>query len=128
MTVLDASAVLAVLNDEPGADVVERELLRDGVIMSAANLAEVLGKVVDVGGDVQAVVAGLRASGVRIVPLDEQDAAIVAAIRTVDGGKSLSLGDRCAIALAARSRPPVVLTADRAWAELDLPVTVNLIR
>ncbi|SNT38546.1 PIN domain-containing protein [Rhodococcoides kyotonense] len=128
MTVLDASAVLAVLNDEPGADVVVRAMLAGGTSMSAANLAEVLGKVVDVVGDVAAVTSTLGAAGVEIVPLDAQDAAVVAALRSVDGGKSLSLGDRCAIALAARSRPSVVLTADRAWADLDLPIQVELIR
>ncbi|MCZ4274899.1 type II toxin-antitoxin system VapC family toxin [Rhodococcoides yunnanense] len=128
MTILDASAVLAVLNDEPGADVVEQAMSTGGTTMSSANLAEVLGKVVDVGGDVSAVTRALRASGVEIVPLDEADAAVVAALRAVDGGKSLSLGDRCALALAARSRPPVVLTADRAWADLDLPLEVKLIR
>lgn len=128
MTVLDASAVLAVLNDEPGAEVVEHVLLTGDTTMSSANLAEVLGKVVDVGGDVSAVTSALRASGVEIVPLDEKDAAVVAAIRAVEGGKALPLGDRCAIALAARSQPPMVLTADRAWADLDLPVEVQLIR
>ncbi|WP_072804382.1 PIN domain-containing protein [Rhodococcoides yunnanense] len=128
MTVLDASAVLAVLNDEPGADVVVRAMLAGGTSISAANFAEVLGKVVDVDGNVAAVTSTLRAAGVEIIPLDAQDAAVVAALRSVDGAKALSLGDRCAIALAARSRPPAVLTADRAWADLDLPIDVVLIR
>ncbi|GAC49105.1 hypothetical protein GOACH_10_00730 [Gordonia aichiensis NBRC 108223] len=99
-----------------------------GGVMSAANLAEVLGKVVDVGGDIEEVNALLIAAGVLIESLDAADALVVAAMRSVDGGQSLSLGDRCCLALAARSEPPVVLTADRAWADLDLPVVVTFIR
>lgn len=127
MTVLDASAVLALLNDEPGADAVSAAIT-DGARMSAANLAEVLGKVGDIGGDTKAVVAGLAAAGVAIEPVDAADAQVVAAIRQVPGGMSLSLGDRCALALAARSEPSTVLTADRAWGGVDLSVTVVLIR
>ncbi|GAA1481647.1 PIN domain-containing protein [Gordonia sinesedis] len=128
MTVLDASAVLAVLNDEPGAGLVEEAIRAGGAVMSAANLAEVLGKVVDVEGDIAAVTGTLRAAGVEIVPVDADDAAVAAAIRQVEGGTALSLGDRCALALAARHDPPVVLTADRAWGALDLPLTVTSIR
>lgn len=127
MSVLDASAVLALLNDEPGANHVAGAIVA-GAVMSAVNLAEVLGKVVDVDGDVGEVMSTLHAAGVEIIPMDAADAAVVAAIRRVDGGTSLSLGDRCCLALAARSRPSEVVTADRAWAGLDLPVSVKLIR
>lgn len=47
MTVLDTSAVLAVVNDEPGAEMVERAMLAGCATISSASLAEVLGKVVD---------------------------------------------------------------------------------
>lgn len=126
MTVLDASAVLAMLNEEPGADAVTAKLA--GATMSVANLAEVLGKVSDVGADMVTVERLLRAAGVTFIPLDEADARMVAALRRVDGGMALSLGDRCCLALALRSDPAEVLTADQAWRELDLPLSVQILR
>lgn len=70
----------------------------------------------------------LGAAGVHIFPVTEADAELAGALRTVDGGRALSLGDRCCLALALREPSTVVLTADRAWATLDLPVTVRLLR
>lgn len=126
MTVLDASAILALVHDEPGAELVVAHL--DGGVLGAANLAEVIGKLVDADLEVALVRGLLAAAGVVVEPVLEQDAELAGALRSLAGGRALSLGDRCCLALAVRSDPPEVLTADVAWAQLDLPIRVRLLR
>jgi len=126
VTVLDASAVLALIHEEPGADKVAEAL--SGASLGTVNLAEVVGKLVDVGIDASRLRELLGTAGVRMVPLLPEDAELAGALRALKGGGGLSLRDRCCLALTVRSVPPEVLTADRAWADLDLPIHVRLLR
>ncbi|MDQ3094997.1 MAG: type II toxin-antitoxin system VapC family toxin [Actinomycetota bacterium] len=126
MTVLDASAVLALVHEEPGADQVAETL--PYASLCTVNLAEVVGKLVDADVDASRLEELLTTSGVTMEPLLAADAVLAGALRSVEGGQALSLGDRCCLALTLRSDPGEVLTADRAWAELDLPIQVHLLR
>ena len=126
MTILDASAVLALIHDEPGSDVVAGHL--GGAVLGAANLAEVVGTLVAAELDVSRLRRLLGAAGVEIEPLSAVDAELAGAMRSLPGGRTLSLGDRCCLALTIRSDPPEVVTADRGWAQLGLPIRIHLIR
>lgn len=123
--VADSSAALAVLLAEPGASVVER-FLGDGLI-STVNFSEVVSRLIDRGSSPQ--VAETLAAGVafRREPYDEALALRAGTLRAVTRRHGLSLGDRACLALAERERLPV-LTADRAWADLDIGVEIRLIR
>ena len=129
--VLDASALLALLKGEPGAERVA-EALERGAYLSAVNLAEVLSKLADWGEDpaeAQARMAqvGLLGAAVEVLPFTEEDALEVARLRALTRAHGLSFGDRACLALARRLGLPA-LTVERAWAELDLGIPVEVLR
>ena len=123
--VLDASAVLALLWGEPGAEAVEA--VAGEAVIGAANLAEVAAKLVDRGfdGDTVNDVIGQLNAGILSVGADEAlDSGL---LRDATRAAGLSLGDRLCLA-GARARQARVLTADRAWAGLEVGVEIEVIR
>ena len=129
--VLDASALLAYLNREAGAEFVA-DLLGVGVSISAVNFAEVLSTAADRGVEPGQLIDGLTEVGVlngalSLEPFTATDASTVASLRSATRHAGLSLGDRACLALARRLDVPAV-TADAAWAEVDVGVEIRLIR
>jgi ribonuclease VapC len=125
--VLDASALLCLLFDEPGAGRVERVLPE--ALISAANLAEVLSKLVDHGLDGNDALADLRELDLEVVPLDRAQAEAAALLRSVKREAGLSLSDWACLALA-QQRDTTALTTDQRQADVAsaIGVTVELIR
>jgi len=113
MTVLDASALLALLRNERGAERVRQELLR-GAACSAANWSEVAQKVRFANEDWNAASALLLSFDLTVEPVTIADAERAAEIYSK--GSGLSLADRICIALGMRLGD-TVLTSDKAWAE-----------
>ncbi len=109
--VLDASAILAFLQSEEGADSVEAALIGRPQC-GAANWSEVAQKVLAAGRDWEVVRALLVSYGIKIEPVTSGDAEWAA--RRWTRGEGLSLADRLCLALAEREDTEV-LTADLAW-------------
>jgi ribonuclease VapC len=123
--VLDASAVLALLNQEPGQDRVEA-VLADSV-MSAVNYCEVLGKLIDAGLPEEGAQESVDLLGVEVVNFGADLARLAAELRPATKTVGLSLGDRSCLALGLRQRATVV-AAERAWAKLKIGVKIEVIR
>lgn len=123
--VLDASALLAHIGQEPGADSIDE--LADEALMSAVNLAEVFAKLTEHGLSQREADMIVYRYRLAIVPFDEELARQTGALRPATRSLGLSLGDRACLALAQRERLPV-LTADRSWAKLDLGIAIRMVR
>jgi ribonuclease VapC len=121
--VLDASALIAFVGEEQGADQVET-VIRAATV-SAVNWAEVLQRADRAGADATLAADTLKGLGVRIEPSGEDDA--VRAARLQRDNPALSLGDRFCLALAQRLEQPAY-TADPAWKKAVTTAKVVLIR
>ena len=121
--VLDASAVLALLQEEQGADEVEGNL--DGASMSCVNLSEVIQKAEQHGVETEGLEYDLEALGIEFRDFDLAMTRPTA--RLWSAGKGLSLGDRACLALA-KANDATAITADGRWVIDGLGVDVRLIR
>lgn len=121
--VADASALLAVLFREAGFDAVPL----DGTAVSAVNWSEVVQVAHRRGADLRGFRDAFAAEGAVILPFTAADAEAAARLWPSTRQVGLSLADRACLTLARTLDVPV-LTADRAWARLDLGVGVVLVR
>jgi ribonuclease VapC len=123
--VIDASALLAVLLGETGADFVV-DVLR-GSRLSTVNLSECLGRVVDKGHAALELEAIVRSFEIEMVPFSSEHARQAAELRPASKHLGLSLGDRACLALAMQGRRPL-LTGDRRLASFACDVDIRMIR
>ena len=123
--VLDASALLAYLQDEPGDKAVEAVLAES--VMSSVNWAEVVQKSVAAGVVVDGMREDLEALGLTIAPFSPEDAEVAGRLWLQTRQAGLSLGDRACLSLGIRLNVPV-LTCDRIWTTLNLSLEVRGIR
>ncbi len=123
--VLDASAVLALVNEEPGGETVDA--LLDDPVISAVNWSEVIAVLVDAGFEAERAGARSVALGPAVIVFDQPQVLATGALRAVARSAGPSLGDRACLCLAEARRAAAV-TADRRRATLGLDAQVRLIR
>lgn len=123
---LDASALLVLLQDEPGAEIVTDAM--SDASMSAANLSEVVAKLIQHGvpdGEAESI---LKSFDLDIVPVDEEIAVMAGKLIKQTRAHGLSLGDRICIASGILRRD-TLLTADKVWSKISIEgVEIKLIR
>ena len=123
--VLDASALLAMAQHEPGADVVA-DAIPDSVIGSV-NYSEVVARLADDGASETGIAVFVNSLRLTVIPFTEDQAFVAGLLRPITKSRGLSLGDRACLALGMRLGYRV-LTADRAWDGLDVGVEIALVR
>lgn len=124
--ILDSSVLLALIFDEPGADRAAR-LLADGARLCAVNLAEVASKLDEIGYSPEDMAETLAPFAAVAEPFGARHAIAAGRLRRATRSAGLSLGDRACLALA-EAEGAVAVTADRAWAGLDVDIEVQVIR
>lgn len=123
--ILDSSAILAVIREEAGAERVASAIPEARV--SAANVVEIIAKLIDLGHTPDTASEIVASLSVETLSFSEADGELAGRLREKTRRLGLSLGDRACLATAIR-RNATVLTADRAWADLDVGCRIELIR
>ncbi len=124
-SVLDASAILTLLQDEPGSTVVMEYL--PNAVVSAVNLSEVIAKLAEAGMPEQTIRAALTPLALDVRPFDEKAAYVSGGLRPHTKVLGLSFGDRACLGLALALSSPAV-TTERAWKSLKLGIKIVVAR
>lgn len=124
-SVLDASAGLALLFAEPGAERVA-DRVAEGAVMASVNLTEIGTVLIRRGLDWRKILLEIRGQ-VDIEPVSVADALAATQFYPAGERAGLSLGDRHCLALASRLRLPAI-TTEQAWRDLDLGVEIDVVR
>lgn len=123
--VLDASALLAAMLGERGAQAVEAHFA--DACISAVNLSEVVAKLAERSVPTDSIQESLSDLDLDVRDFDTAQALRAGHLRKLTKAKGLSLGDRACLALAAELKA-TALTTDAAWTEIDLGIAVELAR
>ncbi|MDQ3703333.1 MAG: type II toxin-antitoxin system VapC family toxin [Chloroflexota bacterium] len=124
--VLDASALLALLNDEPGGEQVTAAIAA-GALVGAVNFSEVVAKLDERGMSAETIREALDSLDLNVIDFGRELAYRTGLLRSATRRFGLSLGDRACLALAQHHQL-TALTTDRAWNDLPGDVSVRLIR
>jgi ribonuclease VapC len=124
--VLDASAMLALINEEPGSNRLTPELL-DQAAVSSVNLAEVQGKLVSWGWDPDEAWDDANGAIHEVAPFTAEHARAAGNLIAQTRSLGLSLGDRACLSLALALKAPVY-TTDKSWKNLKVGVRIHVIR
>ncbi len=123
--VLDASCLLALINEEAGRDIVQKALPKS--VMSAVNVSEVVTVLTRLGIPQEKIRSMIKNLVHSVIPFDEEQAYIAGHLYINTQEKGLSFGDRACLSLG-KAKNMAVLTADRPWSQVDCDVDVQLIR
>jgi ribonuclease VapC len=123
--VLDASALLAVLRAEPGAERVEQHL--EGAGIGTVNLSEVVAKLGEDGVPEAQTRLAIGRLELDVHAFDATHAYSAGILRDATRALGLSFGDRACLPLA-QSLGAVALTADRSWSRLNVDIAIEVIR
>jgi PIN domain nuclease of toxin-antitoxin system len=123
--VLDASALLCLLNDEPGTDEVAKVLTRS--IIGAVNLGEVVSKLRERGLQLDEVQEALGGLHLDVRPLSASQAMRIGDLRPITRSLGLSLGDRACLALALDLNAEIY-TTDAALARAEVEIGITNVR
>jgi PIN domain nuclease of toxin-antitoxin system len=124
--VLDASAMLAYIQEERGADNLTKEIL-DHAVASTVNLVEVQSKLVKKGHDPEDAWEEILSLVIAEEPFTSEQARIAGDLITTTEKYGLSLGDRSCLALAIALKAPVY-TTEQLWRNLKVGIPIHVIR
>ena len=123
--VLDASAVLCLLQEEKGAERVAEAL--PAAMIGAVNYSEVVGKLVESQIDEVTIDGLIDKLQLKVIPFDRTQARLAGSLRATTRELGLSLGYRACLALAA-AEGATALTCERIWTKFEAPCKVETLR